>query len=105
MEQNTVFRKELYSISELNAKRIFHQEFVKIQQNAVFNPKWSKRQFLRKSCIPSVDLIQKPFFRREIVKIWQNAVFNSKKDENTVLRKELYSISGFDAKRIFTENS
>ena len=38
-------------MSGFNAKRISPQEIVKIGQNAVFNPKWSKTQFTRKSCI------------------------------------------------------
>ena len=50
MAQNTVFKKELYCMSGFDAKHIFLQEMVKIWQNAVLNPKWSKIQFSRKSC-------------------------------------------------------
>ena len=39
MEQNTVFKKELYSMSGFNVKRIFHQEMMKTLQNAVLNTK------------------------------------------------------------------
>ena len=41
----------LYSMSVFDAKRVIHQETVKILQNAVFIPKWTKTQFSRKSCI------------------------------------------------------
>ena len=39
MEKNTVFKKELYSMSGFDAKRIFKGEMVKIVKNAVFIPK------------------------------------------------------------------
>ena len=51
MEQNTVFKKELYSMSGFDAKRISQREMVTIFKDAVFNPQWSKTQFSRKSYI------------------------------------------------------
>ena len=39
MEQNTVYKKELYSMSGFDAKRIFQREMVKISENAVVNSK------------------------------------------------------------------
>ena len=45
MEQNTVFEKDLYSMSGFNAKRNFLLEMVKIWQIAVFNPQWRQKQF------------------------------------------------------------
>ena len=39
MEQNTVLKKELYSMSGFNVKRIFQQEMMKTLQNAVPNTK------------------------------------------------------------------
>ena len=51
IERNTVLEKQLYSISEFDAKRIFYREMIKTWQNAVLNPQCNKTQFLRKSCI------------------------------------------------------
>ena len=45
MEQDTVFEKDLYSMSGFNAKRNFLQEMVKIWQIALFNPQWRQKQF------------------------------------------------------------
>ena len=39
IEQNTVFKKEFYSMSGFEAKRLFKIKMVKLLQNAVFNPK------------------------------------------------------------------
>ena len=58
MEQNTVFKKELYSMSGFNVKRIFQQEKMKTWQNAVLKLQWSKTRFLRKICLPSGNLMQ-----------------------------------------------
>ena len=52
MEQDTVLKKDLYSMSRFDAKRIFKGQMVKILKNAVFNPQWRKTQFSKKSCIP-----------------------------------------------------
>ena len=45
MEQNTVFKKELYSMSGFDAKRIFKGQMVKIWKNAFFVPKQIKYSF------------------------------------------------------------
>ena len=45
MEQDTVFEKDLYSMSGFNAKRNFLLEMVKIWQIALFNPQWRQKQF------------------------------------------------------------
>ena len=48
-----------------------------------------------------MDLTQNAIFQQEIVKNLAKRCFHLKINENIVLRKELYSISGFDAKRFF----
>ena len=73
-------------MSGFNAKRISPQEIVKIGQNAVFNPKWSKTQFTRKSCISWLDLMQTHFSAR----IGENLAkhcFQLTIAQNTVFRK------------------
>ena len=45
IEQDTVFEKDLYSMSGFNAKRNFLLEMVKIWQIALFNPHWRQKQF------------------------------------------------------------
>ena len=52
IERNTVLEKELYSISEFDAKRIFKRKMVITWQNAILNPQCTETQFLRKSFIP-----------------------------------------------------
>ena len=51
MEQDIVLEKVFYSISGFDAKRIFKGRMVKLLQHAVFNLKWIKTQFSRKSII------------------------------------------------------
>ena len=66
MEQNTVFKKELYCMTGFDAKRIFQREMVKTWQNALTNPQWSKTQFSREF-YSMTGFDAKPIFQRALV--------------------------------------
>ena len=99
MEQNTAFKKQLYSIREFNAnifqhlkrnfvsprgyvissmyfmtgfhaKRIFQQEMEITLQNTAFKTQKEKKSFFLMSGFNA-----KAFFQREMMKIWENPFF------------------------------
>ena len=98
--RKTDFKKELYSMSGCDAKRIFNEKWWKFKETLFLTRNGAKPSF-RETVVFHELIWCKTHLSTKNGKNLPKRCIQLKMEENTVFKKELFSMSRFDRKRIF----